>query len=217
VAKGRLASIVMLDDKNLVFANCPVTDDAAVERTVDSGRYFVLRIQNAQGKHAFIGIAFNERNDAFDFNVALSEHKSECEREDRAKDLSSASEAPLSQLRDLSIKEGETIKIKLASGTVSSDVSFLITRRRRASLPQLLLLLYQGSRRNTPASSTSGPGKLLPPPGSKGFLAPPPGDVSPSAVNTVFKSIPATVAGPIGGSAFGRSVCNPCDSMYSIV
>jgi hypothetical protein len=38
-------------------------------------RYFVLKIQNAQGKHAFIGIAFNERNDAFDFNVALSEFK----------------------------------------------------------------------------------------------------------------------------------------------
>lgn len=42
---------------------------------VDSGRYFILRIQNAQGKHAYIGIAFNERNDAFDFNVALQEHK----------------------------------------------------------------------------------------------------------------------------------------------
>ena len=29
----------------------------------------MIRILNAQGKHAFIGIAFNERNDAFDFNV----------------------------------------------------------------------------------------------------------------------------------------------------
>jgi hypothetical protein len=35
----------------------------------------VLRIQNATGKHAYIGIAFNERNDAFDFNVALQEHQ----------------------------------------------------------------------------------------------------------------------------------------------
>lgn len=41
----------------------------------DSGRYFVLKIVNEQGRHAFIGIAFNERNDAFDFNVALQEHK----------------------------------------------------------------------------------------------------------------------------------------------
>ncbi len=41
----------------------------------DSGRYFVLKIVNDQGRHAFIGIAFNERNDAFDFNVALQEHK----------------------------------------------------------------------------------------------------------------------------------------------
>ena len=69
VAKGRLAVIMLIDNANNTFAVCPVSDDGAVERTVDSGRYFVLRIQNAQGRHAYIGIAFNERNDAFDFNV----------------------------------------------------------------------------------------------------------------------------------------------------
>ena len=42
---------------------------------LDSGRYFVLRITNDKGRHAFIGICFNERNDAFDFNVALAEFK----------------------------------------------------------------------------------------------------------------------------------------------
>ena len=83
-AKGKLARIYLIDSQNKIFANCPVSDDSAVERTLDSGRYFILKIQNAQGKHAFIGIAFNERNDAFDFNVALSEHKSECEREEKA-------------------------------------------------------------------------------------------------------------------------------------
>ncbi len=89
---------------------CQVTDDSAVERTLDSGRYYVLRITNAQGRHAFIGIAFNERNDAFDFNVALAEFKSELEREDQA---SKMSEIPVGPMKDMSIKEGEKIKIKI--------------------------------------------------------------------------------------------------------
>ena len=72
--EGRQAAVILLDDKNNVFANSPVTE-GSVEKTVDSGRYFALKIINPQGRHAFIGIAFNERNDAFDFNVALQEHK----------------------------------------------------------------------------------------------------------------------------------------------
>ena len=71
IAKGDQAAILLIGNDNSPFGTCPVTDDGAVERTLDSGRYFVLRIQNAQGRHAFIGIAFNERNDAFDFNVAI--------------------------------------------------------------------------------------------------------------------------------------------------
>jgi hypothetical protein len=110
VSKGRVAAIVLLDDKNQVFAICQVTDDSAVERTLDSGRYYVLRITNAQGRHAFIGIAFNERNDAFDFNVALAEFKSESEREDQAAKMS---QLPVGPQRDLSIKDGEKIKIKI--------------------------------------------------------------------------------------------------------
>lgn len=49
--------------------------DGAVERVPDSSRYFVLKIQNAQGRHAFVGLAFDDRNQAFDFNVALQEFK----------------------------------------------------------------------------------------------------------------------------------------------
>ena len=117
-AKGRIAVITLLDSTtNQVFASCTVTDDSCVERTLDSGRYFVLKIQNAQGRHAFIGIAFNERNDAFDFNVALQEHKAECGREDKAAAEPAVSNIPM---RDLSIKSGEKITVKIAgAGTVS--------------------------------------------------------------------------------------------------
>ena len=91
---------------------------------LDSGRYFVLRITNDKGRHAFIGICFNERNDAFDFNVALAEFKAECDRERQAN--AAADEAAQAEggtgtagggggfaARDLSIKDGEKIKIKI--------------------------------------------------------------------------------------------------------
>ncbi len=130
-ARGKLATIYLVDDQNKIFATCPVSDDGAVERCLDSGRYFVIRIQNAQGKHAYIGIAFNERNDAFDFNVALSEHKSECEREEQALATADAPVAPsrcynilvsflmyfnyFNICRDFSLKEGEKIKVKIGT------------------------------------------------------------------------------------------------------
>ncbi len=82
---GNLAVIILLSDDNKIFAKCPVRDDTYVERTIDSGRYFVLKIENNQGKHAYIGIAFNDRNHAFDFNVALDEHKNQLLREEQSK------------------------------------------------------------------------------------------------------------------------------------
>jgi hypothetical protein len=111
-AKGKLASITLFDEKNPEFAVCHVTDDSAIERTTDSGRYFALRITNNAGRHAVIGIAFNERNDAFDFNVALSEHKRENDRERESLELLATS------TRDLSLKDGEKIKINIGTTTV---------------------------------------------------------------------------------------------------
>jgi adaptin ear-binding coat-associated protein 1/2 len=52
-------TVVLLVDKSTgaIFAVCPVKE-GAVDRCVDSSRYFVLRVESAAGKHMFIGVAF---------------------------------------------------------------------------------------------------------------------------------------------------------------
>lgn len=108
VERGEM-TLVLLVDRNAgnIFAVCPIKD-GAVDRCVDSSRYFVLRIENANGRHMFIGMAFNERNDAFDFNTSLEDAKRERE----------AAREPQQQLpdvpaKDYTIKEGEKIRVNI--------------------------------------------------------------------------------------------------------
>ena len=58
-----------------IFAVAPVRKDGppAAEKVSDSSRFFVMRIENASGAYAFIGVGFNQRSDAFDFNVAMQD------------------------------------------------------------------------------------------------------------------------------------------------
>ncbi|GAV73706.1 DUF1681 domain-containing protein, partial [Cephalotus follicularis] len=76
---------IRLEDPNSgeLFAACfmdPGQREATVELVLDSSWYFVLRIEDRSGKRAFNGLGFGKRNEAFDFNVALSDHEKHVRR-----------------------------------------------------------------------------------------------------------------------------------------
>ncbi|XP_017688917.1 PREDICTED: adaptin ear-binding coat-associated protein 2 isoform X1 [Lepidothrix coronata] len=113
-ARGSTA-FIRLEDKTSgeLFAQAPVEQfpGIAVESVTDSSRYFVIRIEDENGRRAFIGVGFADRGDAFDFNVALQDHfkwvrqQSELARQD-------LDQGPK---LDLGFKEGQTIKLNIAN------------------------------------------------------------------------------------------------------
>lgn len=107
VERGDLTVILLVDRVNSkIFAVCPVKD-GAVDRCVDSSRYFVLRVENANGQHMFVGMAFNERNDAFDFNTSLEDARREKEVE------ANMAKLEVGPSKDYSIKDGEKLHISV--------------------------------------------------------------------------------------------------------
>jgi len=108
VERGDLTVVLLVDRVNgATFAVCPVKD-GAIDRCIDSSRYFVLRVENASGRHMFIGMAFNERNDAFDFNTALEDSRREREMAKNPLPV-----VPAGPAKDYRLKEGETIKVSI--------------------------------------------------------------------------------------------------------
>ena len=160
-----------------IFGACPVPRgqrDAAVENAVDSSRNFVLRIVDpATNRHAFLGVNFSERSNAFDFNVAITDFEKRVQREDELKRAaeaaasgSGASSLPSSstskpsseispeaavlyQKNDFTLKEGEHFKVEVKKSTTSPATGGFLSRLGAVS------------------SSTSGGGNSI------GKLAPP--------------------------------------------
>ncbi|XP_015681836.1 adaptin ear-binding coat-associated protein 2, partial [Protobothrops mucrosquamatus] len=115
-ARGSVA-FIKLEDKNSgeLFAQAAVDQfpGIAVEGVTDSSRYFVLRIEDGNGRRAFIGIGFVDRGDAFDFNVALQDHfKWVKQQVELAKEAQNPTQVPK---LDLGFKEGQTIKLSIAN------------------------------------------------------------------------------------------------------
>eukprot|EP00962_Isochrysis_galbana_P041402 scaffold15200_cov111-Isochrysis_galbana.AAC.9 len=78
VAAGKQCSVRIEDPSNgTLFATVPVSNEnpeISVEPVSDSSRYFVIRVSDGSGRHAFLGLGFVERNDAFDLNVTIQQH-----------------------------------------------------------------------------------------------------------------------------------------------
>uniref|UniRef100_A0A8C0I985 NECAP endocytosis associated 2 n=1 Tax=Bubo bubo TaxID=30461 RepID=A0A8C0I985_BUBBB len=115
-AKGKIA-FIKLEDKTSgeLFAQAPVEQfpGIAVESVTDSSRYFVIRIEDGNGRRAFIGVGFVDRGDAFDFNVALQDHfKWVRQQSELAKQAENPDQGPK---LDLGFKEGQTIKLNIAN------------------------------------------------------------------------------------------------------
>jgi len=118
VEKGEVCTIRLEDPNNgEVFASCPV-DGTAVEPVLDSSRYFVLKIQDGSGRHAFVGMGFTERTDAFDFNASISDHLRGVQQ---MKESVKAAATLASQPKvDYSLKSGQTIHVELKGAKATS-------------------------------------------------------------------------------------------------
>ncbi|XP_059807894.1 adaptin ear-binding coat-associated protein 2-like [Hypanus sabinus] len=155
-AKGNTAYI-KLEDKNSgeLFAQSPVDQfpGIAVESVIDSSRYFVICIEDGNGRRAFIGIGFVDRGDAFDFNVSLQDHfKWVKQQNELAKQAQNPDSGPK---LDLGFKDGQTIKLNIGN----------VRKKENSS--------------TKPRLPSSGIGLLPPPPGAKTpTLLPPPGSHS---------------------------------------
>ncbi|CAG8607782.1 43463_t:CDS:2 [Gigaspora margarita] len=156
--KGRLRIIgigekcfIRLEDGNTgeLFAQSLYDPDTnSLEPVRDSSRYFVLRIENSDGRRALIGIGFQERSEAFDFQVTLQDHLKHLKAEKEA--IEQAKIAASEPKKDYSLKEGQTISINLGQN------------KSRHSKSQ--------SIDHVPISEETGVIPLLPPPPSAAFI-----------------------------------------------
>ncbi|KAH8061556.1 hypothetical protein JL722_4187 [Aureococcus anophagefferens] len=79
------------DDGAKPVAVCPVrcaagssAVGAVVDDVVDSSRYFVLRLEDAKKRKAYLGLGFRERDVAYDFKATLCDFKRSVDREEKA-------------------------------------------------------------------------------------------------------------------------------------
>ncbi|XP_042011230.1 NECAP-like protein CG9132 [Salvia splendens] len=142
VISKREECIIRLEDKTTgeLYARAFLRDGELhpVEAVIDSSRYFVLRVEeNIDGRlrHAFIGIGFRERSEAYDFQAALHDHMKYLNKKKTAEEMEHQYQHSSSV--DYSLKDGETLVLQLKKkegGTGSTRSKFFEQKLSNLSL-----------------------------------------------------------------------------------
>ena len=188
-------------EENLVkFGECPIEvkpkEDiiAYVDAVIDSSRYYVIRLKDPNSnRHVNIGIGFREREVAFDFKNALNEYVKYIDRMALAEKMANAvyesvdncsggkkevdddtSLGPLVIMKDMSLKEGEKITVKVNKKRSDKEVNGGDS----------------SSSNSNRSSSSNGSGGLLKPPPPAGTViqshkSHPPAALSPPSAQAV--------------------------------
>lgn len=113
---------IRIVNEDKVVAVCPVRCakgsppiGAIVDPVVDSSRYFVLRCEDEQRRHAYVGVGFRERDVAYDFKASIQDFQRSVQREEEAAVVKPEADV------DLALKG--PIKISLGDGRPRRPVS----------------------------------------------------------------------------------------------
>ncbi|GLT94006.1 hypothetical protein SLE2022_117690 [Rubroshorea leprosula] len=130
ISKGE-ECIIRLEDKSTgeLYAQAFLRNGEPhpVEPVIDSSRYFVLRVEENIGgrvRHAFIGIGFRERTEAYDFQASLHDHMKYLNKKRTAEEMEQQFQNTSSV--DYSLKEGETLVLQIKTKGGSSAKSKIL-------------------------------------------------------------------------------------------
>ncbi|KAH7063469.1 adaptin ear-binding coat-associated protein-like protein 1 [Macrophomina phaseolina] len=112
---------ILIEDSSTgeLFAAAPYTTPAVVEQALDSSRFFAVQFRN-QGMKATLGVGFENRSEAMDFNISLQDARKVLGLEPKQQGnnglLSTAASSlqnKIEEKKDFSLKAGETITVNI--------------------------------------------------------------------------------------------------------
>ena len=115
---SKIKADIVLEDSSTgeLFAAAPYTNAAVVLQANDSSRFFAVRVQGEGGMKATVGIGFEDRSPALDFNIALGEMRKVLGMDGSAGGAQAReNDAQLETKQDFTLKEGQKIHIQVGN------------------------------------------------------------------------------------------------------